>query len=115
MRLTTRLMQLASWLLLQRAVNEGEMTQTQAAAEKNKVRLSTQDMASRPDVFARLPERLKDLVTQSMRLQARIIHLDQLIYAKTAEAPAEPSSPLALERERLRAAFGGSFSEIAPA
>jgi regulator of CtrA degradation len=26
MRLTTRLMQLASWLLLQRAVNEGELT-----------------------------------------------------------------------------------------
>src|SRR5258708_6474278 len=26
MRLTTRLMQLASWLLLQRAVNEGQMT-----------------------------------------------------------------------------------------
>ena len=40
MRLTTRLMQLASWLLLQRAVNEGEMSQMQAAAEKNKVKLS---------------------------------------------------------------------------
>jgi regulator of CtrA degradation len=115
MRLTTRLMQLASWLLLQRAVNEGEMTQTQAASEKNKVRLSTQDMASRPDVFAKLPEPLKDLVTQSMRLQARIIHLDQLIYAKTIEGPAEPPSPLAAERERLRAAFGASFGEIAPA
>ncbi|MBV8850203.1 MAG: DUF1465 family protein [Methylobacteriaceae bacterium] len=114
MRLTTRLMQLASWLLLQRAVNEGEMTQSQAASEKNKVRLSTQDMASRPDVFAKLPERLKDLVTQSMRLQARIIHLDQLIYVKTAEAPAEPPSPLAAERERLRAAFGASFGEMAP-
>ena len=40
MRLTTRLMQLASWLLVQRAVNEKEMTQAQAAAEKHKVRLS---------------------------------------------------------------------------
>jgi len=114
MRLTTRLMQLASWLLLQRAVNEGEMTQNQAASEKNKVRLSTQEMASQLDVFARLPERLKDLVTQSMRLQARIIHLDQLIYAKTVEAPGEPPSPLAAERERLRAAFGANFGEIAP-
>jgi regulator of CtrA degradation len=114
MRLTTRLMQLASWLLLQRAVNEGEMTQNQAASETNKVRLSTQEMASQLDVFARLPERLKDLVTQSMRLQARIIHLDQLIYAKTVEAPAKPPSPLAAERERLRAAFGANFGEIAP-
>src|SRR5262245_61118257 len=30
MRLTTRLMQLASWLLLQRAVNEGDLTADQA-------------------------------------------------------------------------------------
>src|SRR3954470_8485860 len=114
MRLTTRLMQLASWLLLQRAVNEGEMTQSQAASEKNKVRLSMQDMASRPDVFAKLPERLNDLVTQSMRLQARIIHLDQLIYAKMVEPPSEPPRPLAAERERLRAAVGASFGEMAP-
>ena len=39
MRLTTRLMQLASWLLLHRAVNEGEMTLAQASKEKKKVRL----------------------------------------------------------------------------
>lgn len=41
MRLTTRLMQLASWLLLQRAANAGEMTREQVAAEKAKVRLDT--------------------------------------------------------------------------
>jgi len=35
MRLTTRLMQLASWLLLHRAVKEGEMTLTQANREKD--------------------------------------------------------------------------------
>src|ERR1700735_1670761 len=39
MRLTTRLMQLASWLLLHRAVKEGEMTLSQANKEKSKVRL----------------------------------------------------------------------------
>ena len=35
MRLTTRLMQLASWLLLHRAVKEGEMTLAQASKEKS--------------------------------------------------------------------------------
>src|SRR5262245_57240155 len=39
MRLTTRLMQLASWLLLHRAVNEGEMSLAQARKEKSKVRV----------------------------------------------------------------------------
>ena len=41
MRLTTRLMQVASWLLLQRAANSGEMSREQVAAEKSKVRLDT--------------------------------------------------------------------------
>src|SRR5690606_22643669 len=40
MRLTTRLMQLASWLLLQRAVNEGEISPQQALDEKAKVKFS---------------------------------------------------------------------------
>src|SRR6266496_5533743 len=37
MRLTTRLMQLASWLLLHRAVNEGEMSLAQARSEERRV------------------------------------------------------------------------------
>src|ERR1700677_5038957 len=43
MRLTTRLMQLAWWLLLHRAVKEGEMTLAQANKEKTKVKLSAAD------------------------------------------------------------------------
>jgi regulator of CtrA degradation len=39
MRLTTRLMQLASWLLLHRSVREGDMTPERAREEKHKIRL----------------------------------------------------------------------------
>lgn len=106
MRLTTRLMQLASWLLLQRAVNEGEVTLDQAASEKRKVKLSFQDSAASPDVFARLPQALRDLVCESMRLQARIIHLDQLLYLDPkAPLAASPGSPVEEQLARLRAAF----------
>src|SRR5499425_2808986 len=42
MRLTTRLMQLASWLLLHRTVNEGEMSLAQASKERMKVKLATE-------------------------------------------------------------------------
>ena len=45
MRLTTRLMQLASWLLLHRAVKEGEMSLAQANKEKTKVKLVAGDSA----------------------------------------------------------------------
>jgi regulator of CtrA degradation len=106
MRLTTRLMQIASWLLLQRAVNEGEMSTSQAASEKHKVKLSRQEIAASPEVFHSLPARLRDLVAHSMRLQARIIHLDQLLYARNdAQLPAVAASPVAEQLERLRVAF----------
>ena len=63
MRLTTRLMQLASWLLLHRAVKEGEMTLTQANREKTKVKLSAADPGA-PDMIAKLPTQLQDLIAR---------------------------------------------------
>jgi regulator of CtrA degradation len=56
MRLTTRLMQLASWLLLHRAVKEGEMTLIQANKEKSKVKLAAGEPGD-PDTIKLLPER----------------------------------------------------------
>ena len=105
MRLTTRLMQLASWLLLQRAVNEGEMTKVQASCEKHKVKLSTQDVASSPEVFGRLPKSLRELVSQSLRLQARIVHLDGLLHLAPGAKRTPSSSPVAAQLDQLRSAF----------
>jgi regulator of CtrA degradation len=106
MRLTTRLMQLASWLLLQRAVNEGELTLALAGTDKHKVKLSRQDSATDGSLFQRLPIKLQDLVQQSLRLQERILHLDHLLYAQQPEAPA-PLSALSVEAQfaQLRRAF----------
>src|SRR5436305_6415847 len=75
MRLTTRLMQLASWLLLHRAVKEGEMTLTQANREKTKVKLSAAD-PSPAELIAKLPEQLRHLIARSMALQAKVRRLD---------------------------------------
>jgi regulator of CtrA degradation len=105
MRLTTRLMQLASWLLLRRAVNEGQMTLAQANSEKHRVRLARQEVACPPELFEELPPRLRALSLKSMRLQARILHLDQsLASARAQEAPGA-LSPIASQVERLRMAF----------
>jgi regulator of CtrA degradation len=105
MRLTTRLMQMASWLLLQRAVNEGEMSLAQAGTDKHKVKLTRQDSVTDGSLYQRLPTRLKDLVQQSMRLQDRVIHLDLLLYARPlANAPMAPM-PLETQYAQLRQAF----------
>ncbi|WP_264597182.1 DUF1465 family protein [Rhodoblastus acidophilus] len=107
MRLTTRLMQLASWLLLQRAVNEGELTFEQALSEKRKVKLSQQDLATSSEVFERLPHDLQALVGESLRLQARVIHLDQLLYLNPQNSvSSSQESPVNEQLARLRAVFG---------
>jgi regulator of CtrA degradation len=75
MRLTTRLMQIASWLLVQRAVAEGEMTSEQARAENNKVRISEPMIGLAEAEFELLPVGLRNLIAHSNRLQDRIRHL----------------------------------------
>jgi regulator of CtrA degradation len=103
MRLTTRLMQLASWLLLHRAVKEGEMTLIQANREKTKVKLSAADPGA-DDIIEKLPQQLQDLITRSMALQAKVRRLDITIHAPATERAAI-GNPLVPQLNRLKAAF----------
>ena len=103
MRLTTRLMQLASWLLLHRAVKEGEMTLIQANREKTKVKLSAAD-PSPDDMLLKLPQQLQDLIVRSMTLQAKVRRLDVTIHASTTERAAI-GNPLVPQMNRLKTAF----------
>jgi regulator of CtrA degradation len=106
MRLTTRLMQIASWLLVQRAVAEGEMTADQGQAEKSRVRLASQDATATIAEFEALPARLRELVGLAARLHARILHLEQII-AEVDEPPRTPGiNPVRTQRELLERAFG---------
>src|ERR1700753_3779829 len=84
MRLTTRLMQLASWLLLHRAVKEGEMTLTQANREKPKVKPSAADPGP-VDMLEKLPQALQELIARSMSLQSRVRRLDVTIHSPPPE------------------------------
>ena len=102
MRLTTRLMQLASWLLLHRAVKEGEMSLSQANKEKTKVKLSLGDRAD-SDTMQLLPERLRDLIDRSLGLLDRVRRLDATMHSPIAER----AQNNAVERQLglLKAAF----------
>ncbi|RVU18766.1 DUF1465 family protein [Methylobacterium oryzihabitans] len=105
MRLTTRLMQIASWLLVQRAVSEGELTLSEAAQEKTRVRLTNQEPAgTAPSLVAELPLSLQALIGQSKRLHARILHLDTLI-SDDRPTPEPRESPVVAQHDRLRQAF----------
>src|SRR5215468_9890393 len=91
MRLTTRLMQVASWLLLQRAANSGEMTRDQVASEKSKVRLDTASAHDDAPGWDELPTDFRDLVNRSLSLQTRVRRLDEEIYGDTRLGPSERS------------------------
>ena len=104
MRLTTRLMQLASWLLLHRAVKEGEMSLAQANIEKAKVKLSPTDTTD-PNNIALLPAELRELIERSRALQSKVRRLDTTIHAPPV-APQSVESPVERQLGLLKAAFG---------
>lgn len=103
MRLTTRLMQLASWLLLQRAVNEGDLSADQAEHERSKVKLGGLSTATEGATWAELPQHLKALIERSLHLQARVIRLDEVLRKGPA---AEDDNPIQRQFDRLAEAFG---------
>jgi len=110
MRLTTRLMQLASWLLLHRAVKEGEMSLAQANKEKTKVRLSAADFCD-PHSIDLLPANLRDLIERSHKLQAKVRRLDATMHNSTmhnraAADAAMVANPVGRQLGLLKAAFG---------
>jgi regulator of CtrA degradation len=102
MRLTTRLMQLASWLLLHRAVNEGEMSLVQASQEKTKVKLSNGEPPDE-EMARLLPQKLRDLIDRSLKLLERVRRLDATIHA--AALPKSQVNPVERQVGLLRAAF----------
>lgn len=106
MRLTTRLMQLASWLLLHRAVSEGEMSLGHARKEKTKVKIFEE--ARDPDALTLLPERLAELIERSLRMQSRIRHLDAVIHCSASEPTG--ANPVGQQLGLLRSAFPAEAS-----
>jgi len=104
MRLTTRLMQVASWLLVQRAVREGDMPPEGACDER--YRLGAEDVC-RPghDTAEDLPSGLLLLLDRSERLYERVRHLDRRMYIEDTDV--ETPNPVQSQFDRLRTAFGG--------
>lgn len=106
MRLTTRLMQLASWLLLQRAVNEGEITADHAREEKAKVRFSELPGERGGPGWDEMPGRMRDFLARGDRLFERVVRFEEtergLQDGRVVVSPNAVSEQL----DRLQAAFG---------
>ncbi len=100
MKLTTRLMQVASWLLVQRAVREGDMA-PEAACEP-RYRLNDRKIEAEvtdPD----LPIALVEYLVRADKLYDRALHLDRRMYLDAPEE--EAVNPVQSQMDRLTAAF----------
>jgi regulator of CtrA degradation len=103
MRLTTRLMQVASWLLVQRAVKEGAMVAADACDERYRLADAPEE-ADALSALEELPNGMLTLIERSTRLHDRILHLDRRMYVNQAESMA--LNPVLSHMEKLNAAFG---------
>jgi regulator of CtrA degradation len=100
MKLTTRLMQIASWLLVQRAVREQDMSAE--AAGDSRYRLADRRVEVEPRRHD-LPIALIEYAVRAEKLYDRVLHLDRQMYVPSEEAPA---NPVQSQMDLLRAAFG---------
>jgi len=98
MRLTTRLMHIASWLMVQRSVREGEIRPETAA--ESRYRLSD---PKPPRLSPRIPEDLATFSRRADRLFERVSRMDRQMDVEVELA----ANPVASHLERLRSAFAG--------
>mgnify|MGYP003700508527 FL=1 len=100
MRLTTELMQIASWLLVLRAVREGEMALIEAS--ESKYRLSPSVASTVSFKSDGLPERLVTLIDSAHQLYSRISRLDGELFLG-AQEETDKNDAAAQQRALLKA------------
>jgi regulator of CtrA degradation len=111
MRLTTRLLDLASWLLIRRALREGEITDEEAQKKRRRVKLQAFGRPSHVKGFPDLPNGLKGLIEESFALHDRISQLDRAMSKPDdSDALTGAANPVAQQVGLLERAFASKLS-----
>ncbi len=109
MRLTTRLLDLASWLLIRRSLRDGEITAEEARRKRARIKLRTSGRPSHITNFAELPERLRQLIEESFQLSDRIMRIDSSLHQASETQAPRPANPVAAQIAELQAAFSAAI------
>lgn len=104
MRMTTRLLELASWLLIHRALKNGEISSEEADRRRRKVKLRPSGRPSHVKHFDELPEDLQGMIVESFALSDRILRIDRAMHSDEMIAPVT-TNPVGAQMSTLRAAF----------
>ena len=115
MRLTTRLMQLASWLLLQRAVAAGELSEQDARQEMENINLASLQRTADEQMLQQLPAELAALQERGQRLYERILKMDEMIRSRDLPAAGhERANPLSNMLDRIASEFASPGASCKP-
>jgi regulator of CtrA degradation len=108
MRLTTRLLDLASWLLIRRGLRTGEMSAADADRKRQRIKLRPLGRPSHVKHFDELPANLRVLIEESFELNDRVMRIDTAIEGSRAapSAALAASNPVAAQIAQLHNAFG---------
>lgn len=79
LRLTSRLTHAMAWLMIQRAIHEGELTADDARDEENRLGGHDVCLFNEAETLAQLPKRLQSLMTRSHALYERVARLDEMV------------------------------------
>jgi regulator of CtrA degradation len=101
MRVTTRLMQAASWLLVQRAVHDGDMAAEDAAGDRYRLGSREICLGGGADGIDQLPVTLQSLLWRSDSLYRRIARLDDVLFRGGVA-----TSDVQAQIDKLEKAFG---------
>ncbi len=100
LKVTTRVMHIVAWLLTQRAIESGELTQIEGQRPERRLGKANE---SDPKVVGILPEKAQTLIRQSSELYERVKWFDE---GQVSDVPAQ-SPARALMGRLERDLFGG--------
>jgi regulator of CtrA degradation len=112
MRLTTRLLDLASWLLVRRALKEGEITNEEAEKKRRRIKLQAFGRPAHVKNFESLPESMRRLIEESFAMHDRIVQLDRaMTQSSEPDFSVEPqTNPVAQQMGLIERAFAAKLS-----
>jgi len=107
MRLTTRLLELASWLVIRRALKAGEIGPEEARIKRRRLGLAAIGRPEHVQGYAELPARLRELIEASFALHDRIVLLDRALERAEPVVAEARANPVGEQVDRLSAALAG--------
>lgn len=107
MRLTTRLLEIASWLLVRRSLKAGEISPEEARVKRRRIKLATIGRPAHVKGFNELPAEIRRLIEASFALNDRIVQIDRALEAPALAVVGGNDNPVRSQMDQLTAAFSG--------